>query len=50
MGILRSAWKIILLIIIVAFGFLYYASNKVEDKYQEAIESMNKGAGLKTDL
>jgi hypothetical protein len=43
MGILKSAWKVLLLIIIVVFVLLYIASNKVEDKYQKAISAMNKG-------
>lgn len=43
MKILKSAWKFIVLIILIGFGLLYYASNKVEDKYQAAIGLMNNG-------
>ncbi len=43
MKVLKSAWKLIILILIIGFGLLYYASNKVEDKYQAAIASMNNG-------
>ncbi len=43
MKILKSAWKILILIILIAFGLLYYASNRVDDKYQAAIKAMNEG-------
>lgn len=43
MKVLKSAWKLAILILLIGFGLLYYASNKVEDKYQAAIVSMNNG-------
>lgn len=43
MKVLKSAWKLVILILLIGFWFLYYASNKVEDKYQAAIASMNSG-------
>ncbi|MDF2672946.1 MAG: hypothetical protein K0R09_1211 [Clostridiales bacterium] len=43
MKILKSAWKFIILILLIGFGLLYYASNKVDDKYQAAIGLMNNG-------
>lgn len=43
MKVLKSAWKFLLLIILIGFGILYYASNKVDEKYHSAIVSMNNG-------
>lgn len=43
MKVLKFAWKILILIVLIAFGLLYYASNKVDSKYQSAIKAMNEG-------
>lgn len=43
MKVLKSAWKLLILIALIVFGLLYYASNKVDAKYQSAIEAMNNG-------
>lgn len=43
MKVLKITWKLLLLIIVIAFGLLYYASNKMDNKYQTAISYMNRG-------
>lgn len=43
MKVLKSAWKLLVVILLIVFGLLYYASNKVDAKYQSAIEAMNNG-------
>lgn len=43
MKVLKSAWKLLIVIILVGLGILYYASNKVDAEYQSAIKAMNNG-------
>lgn len=43
MKVLKSAWKLLIVILLTGFGILYYASNKVDAKYQSAIGAINDG-------
>lgn len=49
MKVLKSAWKLLIVILLIGFGLLYYASNKVDAKYQSAIEAMNNGEWSKAE-